>query len=196
MLKNLYDLEIIKADNYRNLDEATVEKIKSSILAVGLQEPIQLFQVNETGELMVVSGHHRLEAMKRIKAEAAHSSMVFQGEVVRGTLMEYRSQNVAVKSVMANSMRKDMAIVDRAKAYDKLLEAGLDIDTISLMVDKEASTIKKTLLVAKLPIDVLDFIESQPKLRDSIVYKYAAKYDKDRSLDVRSELENLSLIHI
>ena len=188
MLKNLYDLDVLKNDNYRNLDEDTVEKIKASILAVGLQEPIQLFQVNETGELYVVSGHHRLEAMKRIKAEG-HEDMVFQAELVRGSMLEYRSQNVAIKSVMANSMRKDMAIIDRAKAYRRLEDAGLDDETIGKMVDKDPSTIKKTLMVADLPTEVLEYIEAQPKIRDSLVYKYAGKYAKNPSLNVIEAIE-------
>ena len=191
MLKNLYDLDSIKSDNYRNLDMNTVEKLRQSILAVGLQEPIQLFQVNETGELFVVSGHHRLEAIRQIKAKPQHQDMVFQAEVVRGSQFEYRSQNTAIKSVMANSMRKDMVLVDRAKAYQKLLAAGLDVETIALMVDKDDTTIRKTLLVAKLPEKVLDYIQSTPKLRDSLVYKFAAKYNKDSSFDVLAALSEL-----
>ena len=112
MLKNLYDLKSIKTDNYRKLDEKTVLELVESIKTVGLQEPIQLFIINETREYIVVSGHHRLEAIKRIKDEPKYSEKVFQAEVTRGSLTDYLSEETAIKSVMANSMRKDMVLVE------------------------------------------------------------------------------------
>ncbi|SMF06222.1 ParB/RepB/Spo0J family partition protein [Pseudobacteriovorax antillogorgiicola] len=191
MLKNLYDLDTIKSDNYRSLDEDTVDKLVRSILAIGLQEPIHLFHVNETGELFVISGHHRLEAIRRIKSDPRHAHLVFQAEVVRGSIEEYQSQCTAIKSVMANAMRKDMALLDRATAYAKLLDSGLDLETIGLMVDESPASVKKTLGINELPREVIEFIRENPKLRDSVVFKFAARFQKDPSFDMVAALQDV-----
>ena len=83
MLKNLYDLDAIKTDNYRDLNPKIVDDLTQSIMEVGLQEPIQLYHIEETGELYVISGHHRLAAMKRVKKHPMHQGMVFQAHVTR-----------------------------------------------------------------------------------------------------------------
>lgn len=189
MLKNIYDLEKIEGANYREISEEAVAALVTSIKEVGLQEPIQLFEVAESGKLYVVSGHHRLEAMKRVSRDPQYSHRVFQAYVTTGTAEELASQKVAIRAVVANVLRKDLSLVERAQAYHKLRETGISAASISRMVHKDKRTIEMTLNVALLPPQALAFIQEQERLKDSVVYKLAVKYKKDPQFDILAALK-------
>ncbi len=184
MLKNLYDLDVIQSDNYRKIDPKIVDSLVVSILEIGLQEPIRLFQIEETGELFMISGHHRLEAMRKIKRNPLYQKKVFQAYVMRGSQKEYLSQETAIKSVMANSLRPDISLVDRAGALLKLVQVGLSLEDIAKMLNEERLQVQKLLAVATLPEDVRDFIHEHPRLKDSVVIKFALRYEQDQSFQI------------
>lgn len=179
MIRNIFDLDIIQSDNYRPLDEPTVAALTESIRQVGLQEPIKLFEILDTKALYVISGHHRLEALRRIKRDPRYKHKVFQAIVMTGTKEEYESKKTAIASVMANMLRKDLDIIDRAMAYHKLKETGLSAKEIGLMVHKDRRTIEMTLNVALLPEEARDFVKQHNEIKDSSVYQIAVKAKKD-----------------
>lgn len=187
MIRNLYDLNHIRHDNYRPIDEEAVENLTRSIKEVGLQEPISLFEVQETRVMYVISGHHRLEAMKNVMRDPDHDQ-VFKAWVTRGTEEEYQSQKTAVQSVMANMLRTDLGLLDRAAAYRRLRDSGLSASAIAGMVNRDKRTIEMTLNVSLLPEDVKAWIRSHKKIKDSVVYRLAAQKKRQPDLDVMYEL--------
>ena len=190
MLKNLYDLNKIKSDNYRDIDVDAVESLANSIKTVGLQEPIRLFEIEETGEQYVISGHHRLEALKRVKRDPDFSHQIFQAFVMSGDKDTYNSQKVAISSVLSNMLRTNLAIVDRAEAFAKLKRTGMSAAEIAKVVGKDKRTIEMTLNVALLPKEIKTYIKENPKLKDSLVYRESVKLKKDPNHDVLSALRD------
>jgi ParB family chromosome partitioning protein len=161
VLRNLYDLDSIKSDNYRPLDPHAVEALAASIKEVGLQEPIQLFEVNETKELFVISGHHRLEALKKVKRDPTHAHKIFQALITTGTTDDLKSQKTAISSVVSNILRTDLTIIDRAEAYQRLKDRGASAKEIGRMVQKDKRTIEMTLNVAQIPDESKEFVPEQ-----------------------------------
>ena len=184
MIRNLDDLKAIKHDNHRRISKSAVDSLVKSIKEVGLQEPIRLFEIAATGELYVVSGHHRLEAMKRVQDDPAFAGRVFSAWVVKGTQEEYESQKTVINAVLSNMLRTDLDLLDRAGAYSKLRATGLSAAAIAAMVNKDKRTIEMTLNVALLPEDVQDWIRKHPKIKDSVVYKLAARYKREPDLNL------------
>ena len=189
MLRNLYDLDSIKCDNYRPLNEEAVEKLCASIKEVGLKEPIHLFEVAATKELYVISGHHRLEALKKVKRDKSHAHKIFQALVTTGSESELYSLKTVEGSVISNMLRTDLGIIDRAQAYLRLKNKGKSAKDIGKMVQKDKRTIEMTLNVALIPEVSKEFVRQNPKLKDSTVYKLAVKYKKEPDFDIQKALE-------
>lgn len=189
MLRNLYDLDQIKEDNYRPLDQAAVDALAASIKEVGLQEPIRLFEVVDTKELHVISGHHRLAALKKIKKDPRYAHKIFQAFILQGSQEDLKSQKTAIHSLISNVLRNDLALIDRAEAYHRLRERGASAQEIGRMVHKDKRTIEMTLNVALLPQEAKDFVRNAPRLRDSTVYRLAVKLKKDPNFDIMGQLK-------
>ena len=120
MLKTIFNLEAILLDNYREMNEASIKLLEESILTIGLQEPILLFYAEDTGNYHLVSGHHRLAAMKRIKKLAGHEKDSFVGEVIRGSSKEFQSQGIQLKAILSNCLRKEPSLKDLVAAIGRL----------------------------------------------------------------------------
>ncbi|MBQ49856.1 MAG: hypothetical protein CMP10_20915 [Zetaproteobacteria bacterium] len=183
MLKNLYDLSKIKEDNYRQIDDQMVEDLAASIAEVGLQEPIKLFEIKETKELYVISGHHRLRAMKKLAEQPEYKNPSFQAFIIQGTTKEYQSRPTFINAVMSNSMRKDLELLDRAHAWQKLRTMGMKASEIARMVNKDKRTVEMTLNVDLLPEKTKQYIRKESRLKDSQIYKVAARYKRESWID-------------
>lgn len=183
MLTNLFEVDHIRSDNYREIDRDTVNGLVESIKKVGLQEPLKLFEIEGSGEVYVVSGHHRLEAIRKIKRIPEFAHQIFQALIIKGTKEEYLGQKTAIASVVANMLRKNLEIVDRAEAFTKLKKSGLSASEIGSIVNKDKRTVEMTLNVGLLDAAVKEFIKETPTLKDSVVYKVAVKYKKDPTLE-------------
>ena len=55
----------------------------------------------------------------------------------------------------------------------------------------DVPSISKALAVATLSQEAKDFVRENPKLRDSVVIKFAQRYDNDREFDVISSLKGV-----
>jgi ParB-like chromosome segregation protein Spo0J len=114
--------------DHRELDLVAVENIKRSIKRFGLLHPLICCYDPHTGELVLIDGHHRLQALKELHAEG-----LLPNAMVDIIIDEKANQREArIKSLSANLHRADLTVMQRAEAIDELLKhAGIETITAS-----------------------------------------------------------------
>jgi ParB-like chromosome segregation protein Spo0J len=114
--------------HHRKLDLVAVENIKRSIKRIGLLHPLICCYDPHTKELVLIDGHHRLEALKELHVEG-----LLPNAMVDVIIDEKASQREArIKSLSANVHRADLTALQRADAIAELLKyAGLETITAS-----------------------------------------------------------------
>lgn len=180
------NLDKIRTDgNYRQINEKAVEELMDSIKELGIREPIT---VKEDGDsYFLVSGYHRVEAVRRIIASHGHFDISIKAIVMSDEEDPY------VRMVIANSLRSE-SVLDKASGAAKLLESGMSIKQIcDAMGGKERMTIDNWLKLYKLMEAYPDFVRMYAdKGKDSALYKLSAKFARDKKLDIVAEEKSLN----
>ena len=144
-------LDHLDANPYQTrsqLDEKALDELCSSIMQLGVIEPI-IVRPAADGRYQVVAGERRVKAAymaEKLKIPA----------VVR----QLSDQQAMEMTIVENLQREDLGILDQARAYLRLSqEFGLTQDGIATRTGKDRSTVANFLRLLKLPDDVQKLVE-------------------------------------
>lgn len=188
MLKTIDDVSKLKPTNYRPINELAVQALMDSIREVGVREPIRVFEAEDTKELIIVGGHHRVEAIKRLKAINPGVSYTLSAFVIKGKKAELTTPDSNLNMVLGNLFTPSAPLLDKALGYKQLRESGFPVPSIARVAGVSESLVHKTLAVAELPASVQEWLRKHPEKGDAVVCKVAAAYKRDTSLDVLAVL--------
>jgi ParB-like chromosome segregation protein Spo0J len=193
MLKTIDDVSKLVAGNYRPINEATVAALMDSIREVGIREPIRVVETEDTRELVVVAGHHRVEAVRRLKAMNPAISYALPALVTKGKKADLGLVDAQVSMVIGNVFAPSAHLVDRALGYKRLREAGLSAVSIARAAGVSENLVHKTLAVAELSDEAKEWLRKNPKLNDSAVYAAAAKIKREGGGDIAAILSKTTV---
>lgn len=170
------ELEELKGANIRQLDHEHVDNLARSILEVGLVEPISVFECEgPLGlERHLLSGFHRVAALKKIFQEHKHIQIMIPAKIIRGEIEELSEYKTLLQQVMPNLLRKDMNIFDRSKAFKKMVDLHQDIQRVASAVGRSSRSIQQHLQVACFS-DCEIATLARANLKDRQVFNLAAK---------------------
>ena len=153
---------------------------------MGVREPLRIFEVKESRKRFILSGHHRVEAVKRLRkiSNVAHDVPVI---VEKGTEEELQSMSKATDAVVSNVLQSKLNLIERAAAYRRLLDSGMSIRDICGAVGDSDKTVRNVLDVWLLPDGVKVHIASTG-IKDAAVYRATAKWKRDNTIDLVKEL--------
>jgi ParB-like chromosome segregation protein Spo0J len=180
------DLNILESNNYREISEAHVVALMESIQETGIQAEVALV-ASESSEggisLTVEDGHHRLEAVRRLRQEAERSGRhwlyrhlpcrvrVAAADTVKGAF--------AIASVMRNQLRKEENLWDKLAAFERLRDAGETTSGISKLVGLDERSVRRIISLKKVPDIVRAFAkQNESTVKAATLYKLASAMEK------------------
>ena len=179
-MKYLEDLSNLKSHNYRNLSEESVKALMESVLAVGVQEPVHVFEATDTQERYILSGHHRVEAVRRLQTQSPHLMVKLPARVTKGKKAELDEKKNLVPRLLSNLLRTDLNAVERGEACLQLKNAGESVDGIAKILGSSKRTVDRLLDVAALPKEAKEYI-AENNVTDGKAYRAAAKFKRGGS---------------
>lgn len=192
------NLDILKSNNYREISESHVLALMESIQGTGVQAEVALVATETTeGEILltVEDGHHRLEAVRRLRKEAERSGRHWLYRPlpcrVRVAAQDTVKGAFAIASVMRNQLRKEENLWDKLAAFERLREAGETTVGISKLVGMDERSVRRILSLKKIPNSVRRFAkENADTVKAATLYKLAAAIEKNGA-DTKSGLSQL-----
>lgn len=173
---------INRTTNYRELDESKVQSLMESIREVGVIEPISLAEAPE-GTFELIGGYHRTEAVLRLAAIYPHINLLVSA-IVLGS-----DADLAAKRVISNSARRE-SVLDRARGAQVLKESGRTTKQIADAYGVDRVTIENYLRLAALYSAAPEAVsQAADKRKDALLYRVAAKFARDSSIDIQAEIE-------
>lgn len=156
-----------------NLDELT-----ASIKENGIYQNLTVIPINEEApdeepKYMVVIGHRRLEAAKRVGLQEVPCAIVRD-------LSETQQLQIML---LENMQRSDLTVYEQAQGFQQLLDFGMDIEDISQQSGFSKRTIRRRLEIAKLDQDKLKKLSSTRQLS----LKEFDELAKIKNLEARNE---------
>ena len=144
-------LDQLDANPYQTrtlIDEKALEELRSSIVQVGMIEPI-IVRPAAHGRYTIVAGERRVKA-------AQMAEKVTVPAVVRNM----SNQQAMEMTIVENLQREDLGIMDQARAYMRLSqEFGLTQDDVASRTGKDRSTVANYLRLLKLPEEVQKLLD-------------------------------------
>lgn len=192
------NLDILKSNNYREISESHVLALMESIQGTGVQAEVALV-ATETAEgeilLTVEDGHHRLEAVRRLRKEAERSGRHWLYRPlpcrVRVAAQDTVKGAFAIASVMRNQLRKEENLWDKLAAFERLREAGETTVGISKLVGMDERSVRRILSLKKIPNSVRRYAkENADTVKAATLYKLAAAIEKNGA-DTKNGLSQL-----
>jgi ParB family chromosome partitioning protein len=121
-----------------------IDELAASIQAVGVQQPLQIrLHPEEDGRFLLVAGERRLRAAQQAKL-ATVPCLVEEGEVATDTHLRH------VVQLTENLQRRDLPILDTARALEAILEAtGWPKGELARVLGKSANYVSKHLALLK-----------------------------------------------
>lgn len=101
-------------------------------------------EFNNKIKYRIVAGHRRYAAMKLLKWQTVPSKI----------LSGLNAEDAEVINISENLKRKDLNILQEARALDRMAARGASIETISKRLDVGRKWVKDRLLLMKLPSDI------------------------------------------
>jgi hypothetical protein len=123
--------------NHRELNQQKVQHYRDDILKNGLLEPLVVWE-RKHGEYFLVGGFHRLEAIRRIRAEHPGYYDRIDVRVVAGELEEIRALNLKL-----NADRLDAKITDYFDTIVFLNNANWSKERIAAFLDKSPAWVEE-----------------------------------------------------
>jgi hypothetical protein len=192
------NLDMLRSNNYREISEPHVVALMESIQGTGVQAEVALV-ATETPEgeilLTVEDGHHRLEAVRRLRKEAERSGRHWLYRPlpcrVRVAAQDTVKGAFAIASVMRNQLRKEENLWDKLAAFERLREAGETTVGISKLVGMDERSVRRILSLKKIPNTVRRFAkENEDTVKAATLYKLAAAIEKTGA-DTKNGLSQL-----
>lgn len=128
--------------NHRPLNEAKVAHYADDILMNGLLEPLVVWE-RTPGEFFLVGGFHRLNAIRRIRAERPGYFDRVDVRVVTGNLDEIQALNLKL-----NADRLDARITDYFDAIIFMHNANWETNRIARFLDRSVAWVEDILRYA------------------------------------------------
>jgi len=139
------DIVTKAGDNIRSGELPEIEELAKSIKAEGLVEPIVVTMSETPGKYTVVAGHRRLTAVRSLEL-ATIPAMIVDADVNRRIKL----------ALIENIQRKDMAPLDKAKAFAKLIKnTGLEQQQVAEAIGMAPGYVSQYLALLELPESAL-----------------------------------------
>lgn len=133
----------------REMDPASLEELKASILLHGVIQPIVVCRRGDRYQL--VAGERRLRAARL----AGYTT-------IPAVVREVSEKEQAELALIENLQRKDLSCLEEAEGYERLLkEFGLTQEELAARVGKSQSAIANKLRLLRLPAEVKEFISRE-----------------------------------
>ena len=141
---NVSDIKPNKHQPRRYFDDDSIKELANSIKEQGLLTPILVKLVNKDGnkkEYKIIAGERRWRACKSLKMKN------IKAIVVKNTT----DKSDALAAIIENVQREDLAIIEEAIAYDKLIKNfGMKHDEIAKSTGKSRSYITNLIRILNL----------------------------------------------
>lgn len=132
----------------RQFDDAQLDELAASIREKGILQPLVVVQ--RAGSYELIAGERRLRA-------AARAGLDKVPVVIRDADTDSEMLELAL---VENIQREDLGPLERARAYERLLEAyDHTHEEIARKIGKSRATVANTLRLLALPLPVLDAVE-------------------------------------
>lgn len=139
------DIVTKAGDNIRTGELPEIEELAKSIAAEGLVEPIIVTASDTAGKYTVVAGHRRLTAVRSL-GKTTIPAMIVDADVNRRIKL----------ALIENIQRKDMAPLDKAKAFAKLIKnTGLEQQQVAEAIGMAPGYVSQYLALLELPESAL-----------------------------------------
>lgn len=173
---SLSPAEIIMRDNVRHTVDTNSSDFKNlceSIHKYGLLENIVAeLKISDDGkkyELVCISGHRRLTALKMLGMTAKIPCLIKQ----------YKPDDRIGVALSENLNREDLSYLDIADGYSKLKHHGWSDDDLARHFERNKKTIALYLRLAELPDDIKNLIrENQEKLSLATIFQQVLAKNK------------------
>lgn len=146
-------VEKIRSNPYqpRNIfDEQSLEELVNSIKEYGIIQPLIVNKISED-EYELIAGERRLRAAKILKLEKIPA-------IIRSA---ETSQKLEL-SLIENIQRKDLNPMERARAYQRLIdEFNFIQEEVAKKIGKARATVANTLRLLTLPVPIQKAIEEE-----------------------------------
>ncbi len=180
------DINSIKYDNYRDIDEKKIADYYPSIKEVGVRVAVKVKKSKDG--LTLVDGHHRVECARRIMQDYPHISLTMEAVVADADESLSGSKSEAVDKVVSNFTRRE-SIVDRASGYQLLKDTGKSIQQVADTVGKDRTTIENHLnFLATYQAHKAVLDPNLDRLKDAFLYKLGQKFKRDPEFDVQAAI--------
>ena len=181
------NLDMLTSNNYREISESHVLALMESIQETGVQAEVALVATQSPeGDIIltVEDGHHRLEAVRRLRKEAERSGRHWLYRHlpcrVRVAAQDTVKGAFAIASVMRNQLRKEENLWDKLAAFERLREAGETTVGISKLVGMDERSVRRILSLKKIPDTVRRYAkEHEDTVKAATLYKLAAAIEKN-----------------
>jgi ParB/RepB/Spo0J family partition protein len=135
------------------MDEATLVELMASIRDHGLLQPITVRKVGT--RYQVIAGHRRLEAFRRLLADAEHQDEAM-AERVRTIpaheKFDVTDEEMALFALVENLQRDDLSPLDAALGLSRFQEAHqLSTEAVTRRTGLELDRVKRLLRLARAP---------------------------------------------
>jgi len=142
--------QLLSGDNSRRNPDLDVDDLMQDIRVRGQLQPI-LIQWEKTGQLEIVDGHRRVEAIRRLNElnNPGAEPMKVRCEPYKGK----REQSFQA-SVAANLQRKDLSPIDRAYDIQRMEKLGMTRQEIATLMGISEPLISRSLKLTTLPADI------------------------------------------
>lgn len=130
----------------KNFDEKSMKELSESIKAHGIIQPIIV--IEDSGEYMIIAGERRWRAAKDIELEG-----------IPCIVKHYTGKQLLEISLIENLQRRDLNIIEEARAYRYLIDQyNITQEQLSEVLGKSRSYIANTLRLLRLDKRVIDYI--------------------------------------
>lgn len=143
---------IAAEDNLRRKvdeDKDAFKMLAASIAADGVLVPLTVTPASETNKFLVVAGHRRLVAAKKVGLEAVPC-------LIRAMTDEQR----IVAMIVENLARVDLDPLEEASGYFRAIELGMKQKDLAARVGRTAAHITRRLQLLELPSEVQKQVSS------------------------------------
>jgi ParB family transcriptional regulator, chromosome partitioning protein len=158
---NVKDLQTDPNQPRKFFDQEPLDHLVASVQDHGLLQPV-LFRVDQDGNLFVVAGERRVQAVKKAGLES-----------IPAILTEGNPDEIAL---MENILREDLTTIEFAEALDRIMkEHAYTQEQLTGIIGKAKSTISEILSLINLPDHIRDECRRDPKVSRKALIKIAKK---------------------
>ncbi len=168
-----------ETDGTTNKDK-NMEELVRSIQASGLVTPVIVRPLGNGYEL--IDGHRRVFAFRQLGISD-----------IKAIVYNSTDKEAQIMSITGNLLRKNLATIELALAYKKILDEGLykDRKAFSLALGKDESHVSDLLNTLKMDSRVIDDLASSDSIKDLRLLRLirnAGPADKDQISDIQWQL--------